>query len=203
MVNAGNLRDELDDLLRLVSLRPIYSMLHLPIQSGDDGVLQRMNRSYSASEIKSIFTRIREIDPRITLHTDVIVGFPGESEEGFKNTVDLIEWMQPDVMNLSKFSPRPGTAAVEMKSLPSHIIKERSKILANLRSSISFELNKRLIGEVFNVLTLKELGNGKWFGRTDSYKPVVFEGSSTSLGDFMTVHIDGATRTHLVGYQCF
>lgn len=202
MLNAGNLRDELDDLLRIVSHQSIYSMLHLPIQSGDDGVLQRMNRSYSTSEFKDIITRIREIDPRVTLHTDVIVGFPGESEEGFKNTVDLIEWMQPDVMNLSKFSVRPGTAAAAMKALPSHIVKERSKILATLRSSISFELNKRLIGEIFNVLILKEYGNGKWLGRTESYKPVVFEDSSSSLGDFTTVHIVGATRTHLVGYRC-
>ncbi|MFX0116616.1 MAG: tRNA (N(6)-L-threonylcarbamoyladenosine(37)-C(2))-methylthiotransferase [Candidatus Hodarchaeota archaeon] len=203
MLNPGSLRTELDNLLNIISHKSVYSMLHLPIQSGDDTVLQTMGRSYSISEFKRIVNQIRLANPHMTIHTDVIVGFPSETETAFENTVDLIKWLKPDVVNISKFSPRPGTKAAQMKLLPSQIIKARSKALAALCSNISFEKNRNFVKEAFEVLTLRKHGEKEWFGRTNSYKPVVYTDSSSSLGALAIVYINSATRTHLVGEKCF
>ncbi|MHA2493842.1 MAG: tRNA (N(6)-L-threonylcarbamoyladenosine(37)-C(2))-methylthiotransferase [Candidatus Hodarchaeales archaeon] len=199
MLNPGNLWADLDKLLKVISCESVYSMLHLPIQSGNDEVLQRMGRSYSVSRFRDIIKQIREVNPSISIHTDIIVGFPGETEEAFKDTLDLITWLEPDVVNVSKFSPRPGTAAAQYKTLPSHVVKARSKALADLCGKISFEKNKNFVGKIFRVLTLKKYGDNSWYGRTDNYKPVIYAGSSSCLGELATVYIKSATKTHLVG----
>ncbi|MFW9914295.1 MAG: tRNA (N(6)-L-threonylcarbamoyladenosine(37)-C(2))-methylthiotransferase [Candidatus Thorarchaeota archaeon] len=199
MLNPGNLWTDLDRLLKVISCESVYSMLHLPVQSGNDDVLQRMGRSYSVSRFQDIIKQIREVNPSITIHTDIIVGFPGETEKAFKDTLDLIMWLKPDVVNVSKFSPRPGTAAAKYKTLPSNVVKARSKALANLCGKISFEKNNDLVGKIFRVLTLKKYGTNSWYGRTDNYKPVICTDSSSSLGELATVYIGEATKTHLVG----
>lgn len=199
MLNPGNLWLDLDRLLKVISCESVYSMLHLPVQSGNDDVLQRMGRSYSVSRFQGIVKQIREVYPNITIHTDIIVGFPGETEEAFKDTLDFITWLEPDVVNVSKFSPRPGTAAAQYKILPSHVVKARSKALADLCGKISLRKNKNLVGKIFRVLTLKKYGKDSWYGRTNNYKPVIFIDSSSSLGELATVYIDDATKTHLVG----
>jgi MiaB-like tRNA modifying enzyme len=199
MLNPGNLRTDFDKLLKVISCESVYSMLHLPVQSGNDEVLQRMGRSYSVSQFRDNIKQSREANPNITIHTDIIVGFPGETEEAFNDTLDLITWLKPDVVNVSKFSPRPGTAAAKYKTLPSTVVKARSKALADLCEKISFEKNKGMVGKIFRVLTLKKFGNHSWYGRTDNYKPVIYADSSSNLGELTTVCISEATKTHLVG----
>ncbi len=93
----------------------IFKFLHLPVQSGDDSVLKSMRRFYTAAEFKSIVEAFREEFPDLTLATDIIVGFPGETEKAFNNTLKLLKEIQPDITNVSKFFARPKTAAWEME----------------------------------------------------------------------------------------
>lgn len=202
MLNPGHLQETLEDFMEIVSSKSVYSMLHLPVQSGDDEVLQRMGRGYTVSKFMKIITIARGYQPGLTIHTDIIIGFPGETEEDFQNTVNLMKWLKPDVVNISKFGPRPGTPAAQMKFLPSHVVKQRSKALTDLCEKISFEKNKNHVGTVLEVLCLKQREKNKWFGRSGNYKPVVYTGKSSRLGELVSVRIEGATQTHLKGQEC-
>src|SRR5439155_19577687 len=128
-------------------------LVHLPAQSGADTILESMRRQYTVSEFEQIVGRFRLAFPEITLSTDVIVGFPGESEEQFEATMELIRRVRPDIVNVTRFSPRDGTPAATM---PGQIVgwkvKERSRRLTRLRFQIAREMNERFIGREDTVL---------------------------------------------------
>ncbi|MDP2908480.1 MAG: radical SAM protein, partial [Nanoarchaeota archaeon] len=106
--------------------------LHITVQSGSNKVLEDMKRKYSVEDFKKIVKRFREEIPDISIATDVIVGFPTETEEDFEKTLKLIKEVKPEVLNVSKFGVRPNTAAANMQQLPSQEIKRRSVMLHNL-----------------------------------------------------------------------
>jgi len=192
----------LDDLLRAFQSRKMFKFLHLPVQSGDDQVLRRMRRFYSVEDFKKIVTAFRKNLSEFTLATDVICGFPGESEEAFGRTLRLIEEVKPDVVNVSKFFARPRTAAAEMQKdfVPHPEIKRRTGILAKRAKEIALEKNGDCVGWSGEIL-VDEVGkfSGSWVGRNVAYKPVSVKSSDNLLGKTLTVNIVRASSTHLEG----
>ncbi|MBT3940597.1 tRNA (N(6)-L-threonylcarbamoyladenosine(37)-C(2))-methylthiotransferase [Candidatus Woesearchaeota archaeon] len=123
-------------LLEIMKYEKVRKFLHIPVQSGSNNVLKLMNRNYTVADFKKIVTTFRKAFPESTLATDIIVGFPGETETDFQETVKLLAWLQPEVLNLTRYWPRKGTPAGELKQLPRKIVSERSIILHNLFENI-------------------------------------------------------------------
>jgi len=192
----------LGDLLRAFQSGKIFKFLHLPIQSGDDQVLQRMRRLYSAEDFRRIVATFRESFPESTLATDVICGFPGEDREAFGRTLRLLEEVKPDIVNVSKFFARPQTAAAEMQKdfVPHLEVKRRTGIIAKRAKEIALEKNLGWIGWTGEVF-INEVGkfSGSWVGRNVAYKPVLVKSADSLLGKTLRVNIVKASSTHLEG----
>jgi threonylcarbamoyladenosine tRNA methylthiotransferase CDKAL1 len=180
----------------------IFQFLHLPVQSGDDSVLQYMRRFYTAAEFKEIVKTFRAKFPQLTLATDVIVGFPGETAEAFQNTLELLEEVKPDVTNVSKFFARPKTVAARMKEglVDKEETKRRSTVTAELAKRLSAERNQRWVGWSGEVL-IDEKGKveNSWVGRNFAYKPIVVKSKDNLLGKTLQVKVVDALGTYLNG----
>ncbi len=180
----------------------IFKFLHLPVQSGDDTVLQHMRRFYTAAEFKGIVDTFRGEFSQLTLATDVIVGFPGETKEAFENTLKLLEEVKPDIVNVSKFFARPKTVAARMKEcvVEKEEIKRRSTVASELAKRLSAERNLRWVGwsgEVF--VDEKGKVEGSWIGRNFAYKPIVIKSNDKLLGKTLQVKVVEALGTYLKG----
>lgn len=172
---------------------PFFTFIHVPVQSGSEKILKLMNRGHTTKEFREIVSRVRErFGDLVTVETDIIVGFPAEEEEDFEETVRLIEDTKPNVVNISKFSPRPGTKAASMPQLPRELVNKRSKYLSELVKDIVMKENEKLIGKEFEVISVEE---GK--ARTKFYRQVVTP--DLKLGDREWVEITGITETSLIG----
>jgi MiaB-like tRNA modifying enzyme len=195
MMNPDNALKILDDLIEAYKSEKIYKFLHLPVQSGDNDVLRKMNRNYTVEDLEYIVKRFRKEIKGLYLCTDIIVGFPGESEENFQNTVELIKRVKPDKINLTRYSIRPNTEAAKMKQVYGWIKKKRSRTMHDLRMKISYEKNKEYVGKSYEVLVIKK-GKENMIGRIFNYKPVVVNGD---IGEFKIVKIKRAAPTYLMG----
>jgi threonylcarbamoyladenosine tRNA methylthiotransferase CDKAL1 len=197
MMNPDHVMEMLDELVEAYNCGKVFKFLHLPVQSGDDTVLELMNRRYTVEEFKRIVQAFREEIPRLTLSTDVICGFPGESRKAFEQTKKLMREVQPDIVNVSKFFSRPRTPAEKMVSLPPKEVKMRSKEVAELSKRISFEKNRAWMGWEGTAL-FDERGKGEsWMGRNFAYKPVVVKAGESLVGNFVQVRVVNAFSTYL------
>ncbi len=177
----------------------VCEWFNLPIQSGDDAILRAMDRGYTVAQYVSLIERIRAKVRNMALVTDIIVGFPGESEAQFQNTYKLCEQMRFDVVHVAAFSPRPGTKAASMPDqVPDEEKKRRLRSLDALQGRISLEINSRLVGERVEVL-VEEGGDGKWKGRTRTGKLVFFQSSENLQGQLVEVLIEQASAWSLKG----
>lgn len=201
MINPDHALRMLEDLIKIMEQNPFYKFLHVPVQSGSEKVCREMNRDHSVEEFEKIVTKIREKIPDATISTDIIVGYPTESEDDYLETVRLMQRTRPDIVNISKFSARPGTKAKELKPLDSKIVKERSRKLNLLVKKIERENKKKYIGKIYRVLiTEKETGTHKDFkGRNINYCQVVVKDFNGKLGDFVNVKIVDANHGSLFG----
>jgi MiaB-like tRNA modifying enzyme len=199
MINPQFLINNLNHIIEILEFGKIYQFLHIPIQSASDLVLKRMKRPYTLSDIIGKIAILRETLPYLTISTDIICGFPGESEYDFYKTINFIKWLQPEILNISQFTPRPGTEAKKMTKLKSQIIKERSTRLSNLfRQSLEY-INEKWLGWRGKVLVLHEGSTQKQvFGRNFAYKNVFIEDYSGNYGEFVNVEI-----TKVAGFNLF
>lgn len=199
MMNPESLERIVDRFLPAWMSPKVYKFVHLPVQSGSDRILEAMNRGHTAEAFESLVMRLRAVCPDMTLSTDVITGFPGEEEEDHQATVELIRRVRPDIVNVTRFSPRPGTAAARARhQIPGWISKERSREMTALRMSIAEEINRRHIGREEAVLVTEPGKEGTMIGRTAAYRPVVVPGA-LPLGNWVTVRIADAAPTYLLG----
>jgi tRNA-2-methylthio-N6-dimethylallyladenosine synthase len=156
-------------------LHRVCEHMEVPVQSGDDAVLRRMGRGYTSAEYRDLVARIRAAMPGVGLATDVIVGFPGESEEQFESTYRLLEELRFDMVHVAAYSPRPGTPA---EHLPDDVLPEekehRRKAVDDLQLRIVGDINAQLLGRTLEVL-VEERHKGKWRGRTRTNKLVFFD----------------------------
>jgi len=192
----------LEDLVEAFHDEHVFKFVHLPVQSGDDQVLERMRRFYSVSDFKRVVSRFREDFPEMALSTDVICGFPAESEDAFARTLQLIEEVKPNVVNVSKFFARPKTVAADMKEdfLSLAEIGKRSRAAAGLAKKVSLERNSGVVGWIGEIL-VDEVGKvpGSWIGRNFAYKPVAVRSNRKLLGRTLRVRVNRAFSTHLEG----
>src|SRR5436309_5216017 len=173
--------------------------IHFPLQSGSDRVLRAMQRSYRSDRYLSWVRRIRGAIPDIAISTDVIVGFPGETEEDFQGTLRVMEEARFDQAYTFQYSPRPGTKAAGFEEqLPKSVVQERFDRLVALQERISLERNQAVVGESVEVLVEGEGRKGRAQGRTRTNKLVHFDGE-WSPGDFVDVRVEGAHPHHLDG----
>lgn len=198
MMNPFHVPRMLRHLIKVYKSEKVFKFLHLPVQSGDDGVLRRMNRFYSVDDFKNIVCAFRKEIPRITLATDVICGFPGESEAAFERSMSLVEEIKPDVLNVSKFFPRPGTPAEDMEQFPGWRVKERSRRMAALFRRICTERNRAWVGWRGEVFVDERGKGGSWVGRNFAYKPVVIKSEEKLFGKFLQMRVKEAFPTYLL-----
>jgi len=197
-----------DRLLGLMAEVPsLCRHLHVPLQSGDDAVLQRMNRVYRAEDYRNLVRKMRKKIPGLAVTTDVIVGFPGETDEAFSHTYHFVEEIKFSSLHVFKYSPRKGTPAADFSDQVAAVIKEkRSKELISLGKRLSEEYAKKNVGHTLEVLVEKQVpvgGQDYWEGHTDNYLTVKFPSDQSLKGQLINVRLDkykdGAVFGHLVG----
>ena len=186
----------LDDLIEAYSSEKIYKFLHIPVQSGDNRVLEDMRRNHTVEDYIEVVEAFRKSFDDVLISTDIIVGFPTETEEAFWGSYELIKETRPDIVNITRFSPRKGTPAARLKDMPGWIKKERSRKLTELMRKVGLENNRRFMGKEVRVLITKEGKNGKNLARMDSYRAVVTEGE---IGEFVKVKIKDCRFNYLLG----
>jgi len=198
MMNPFTCLKNLDSIIKGFNSSKVYKFVHIPVQSGDNEILEKMNRKYNVQDFEKIVYAFKEKYPDITIATDVIAGFPGETDKQFQNTIDLIRKIKPDVTNITRFSARPNTIAKTMKGrITTQVAKQRSKILSEICDDISFEQNKKHIGRKYNILITEVGKNNSFMGRSENYKPVVLK-EKLQIGTFKNVEINDAALTFLL-----
>jgi tRNA-2-methylthio-N6-dimethylallyladenosine synthase len=183
-----------DELLDTVAALPkVCEHIEIPFQAGDDEILQRMKRGYSVREYRALIDRIRERIPGVSMATDIIVGFPGETEEQFRHTYELLEALRFDVAHLARYSPRPDTvSARRMKDdIPKAEKMHRFRALEDLQARIAAEINAGYEGQIAEVL-VEEMQRGRWKGRTRTNKLVFIESEDDLRGKLIHVQIEWA-----------
>ncbi len=175
----------------------VFKFIHIPVQSGSDKVLHDMKRGHTAGTFKEIVKKLKSRFGEFTISTDVIVGFPSETEEDFQKTVKLLDETKPDVVNLSRYSARPGTDAAEWKQIDVGEVKRRSKVIFEQISKISIDNNKKWIGWKGKVLFDEKTDDGVK-GRNYAYKPI-FVQNKVDIGQSHIVEITDATVNTLLG----
>lgn len=183
-------KDFSDDLITAMkNCEKLPKYLNLPVQSGDDKILKKMNRPYSALQYKNLVKKIRKAMPDISLSTDIIVGFPGETKKQFENTAKLFREVKFDMAYINKYSPRAGTAAAKLKdNIPLPEKKRREKILTEILKTTALSHNKKLAGEETLVLINENRGDN-YFGKNEHYKTIKIKSDKNLLGKLVKVKI--------------
>ena len=188
----------------MASRKNICNYVHFPMQSGSNEVLKRMNRTYTREHFYDMAMKIREIMPNCGLSTDIIVGFPGETDEQFRETLDLMEAIKFNSAFTFKYSPRPYTKAEQFSDhISEDIKKSRLDEMLILQRKHTLELNQKMVGTFQQVLIEKESkkSNLHWAGRTDSNEWVIIEKNNSNIKDIVPVEISDATGVILHGKE--
>lgn len=177
----------------------VYRFFHVPVQSGSDRVLMLMRRKYSVDLFRDIVKRIRNAFPDATVATDIIVGFPGETDEDFWASVKLIEELGIDKVNLARYSRRPFTEAAYMEQVPEQVKKERSKIATDVFNRVALERNKTFIGREMwgGIVSEVDFKGENYVVRSYNYKPIAVR--KADIGAFVRVKVTDATSQRLFG----
>jgi len=199
MMNPNGLSRIADGLVDVLSDNRLYRFLHIPVQSGSNSVLERMNRRYTAEEFLSLVEKIRSGYPDISISTDLISGFPGETDDDHQQSISLLRRLSADTVNVTRFSARPDTPAFSMKEqIHGRTSKERSREITSAKSDEAFERNNTMIGKTYRVLVTEKGKQGTVIARTGNYRPVAVS-EELDLGEFVDVEITAAESTHLFG----
>ncbi len=180
-----------DKLLETVAELPrVMPHIEVPVQAGDDEVLENMKRGYTAEQYRRLVHKIRDIIPDVAINTDIIVGFPGETEEQFMRTYELLEELKLDKAHLARYSPRPNTVSDRRMEddVPEDEKKRRHKMLDDLQGRVVAEINAKYLGQRVPVL-VEEEHKGKWRSRTPQNKLVFFEAEGDLRGQVVDVEI--------------
>lgn len=196
MMNPATVLPVLDDLVE-VWTDPLFRFVHLPVQSGSDHVLDLMARGYTRDQFMAIIEAFRDRYPDIRISTDILVGFPGETEEDFMATVDLLRRVRPTKVNVTRFSPRPGTGAAGMKPLPGSVVKKRSRVLYRLASEICDLASSARIGGLVPFMVTESKRPGTVTARTPTYDHLVIP-EDLSPGTTGHARVTGHRRFYLL-----
>jgi len=196
-------KDLTEDVVRVMSRRPsICTGINLPIQSGSDRILGLMNRGYTVEKYASIIEMIRDHLPEPSVTSDLIVGFPGETDDDFRESVRVVEKFRFDLVHTAAYSPRDGTPAARMDGqVPFAVKKRRLAEINRIQEDITMAINDALVGREFEVLVdgFAPRGDSMLQGRTSADKVVIFPGDASLLGSFRMVRITGSGNWSLRG----
>lgn len=180
----------------------VAKQFHLPLQSGSDSILKKMNRHYQLDRYMEIVDYMKVKIPDIVITTDIIVGFPGETEEDFEGTLDALRRVRYDMIYSFIYSPRMGTPAAEMENqIPAPVQSERFSRLLNLQNEIAYEINQKHLGETIRVLCDGPSKNNPnvLCGRTEGNKIVLFDGTTELTGQYVNIKINKCETFALIG----
>jgi len=194
-------KDMSDDLIEVYkNSKKLMPLVHLPVQSGSDKILDRMNRKHTISEYHKIFDKLKNINPMIEFSSDFIIGYPEEDEKDFKATLELIKKIKFINSFSFIFSPRPGTVAANLKLIEKKISMERLEIIQNQLYDNQISMNKSLESKTINVL-VENLTDDKTqaFGKSEYMTSVIFNGKKEDIGKIVSVKINKSNRSTLFG----
>jgi tRNA-2-methylthio-N6-dimethylallyladenosine synthase len=200
-------RDITDDLLRAMADLPnVCPYLHVPAQSGADRVLERMRRGYTRGTYERVLERSRELVPGVEVASDFIVGFPGETDADFGETLSLVRSARLQGAFIFKYSPRPGTPAARLADdVPDHAKRERHRLLSEAQRAVQLDLNRALVGSEVEVLAegKSRIDPARWTGRTPSGRIAAFTCAAgrDATGEFVRVRVEDATPLVLLGAE--
>lgn len=199
MMNPNNVLKILPELIEIYKDKKIFKFLHLPLQSGSNKILESMSRDYTKQDFLKIISEFRKEFPDIHISTDVIVGFPGETEDDFQETYDLIKELKPETINPSKFWPRPKTKAVNLPDqIPSEIKKQRATKITKLHHEICNENQKRFLNTEHEVLVDQIGFPGTYLARDENYKLFAIQSKEKILGKKLRVKVVRITPHYLI-----
>jgi tRNA-2-methylthio-N6-dimethylallyladenosine synthase len=180
-----------DRILHAVADLPkVMPQIEVPVQAGDDEVLRNMRRGYTRDEYRRLVYHIRDVIPDAAVHCDIIVGFPGETDEQFQKTYEVLEELELDKVHLARYSPRPGTVSARTMAddVPEEVKKERYQRVEALQAQISRRKMRRYLDQTVDVLVEDQL-KGRWRGRTPHNKLVFFDDPRQLRGELVQVHV--------------
>jgi len=178
----------------------VFRFFHIPVQSGSDPILRRMGRGYSVDDFRSMVAKIRDRFPMATISTDLIAGFPGETEEDHVRSMELLRWLRPDILNITRFSRRPETAANMMTDqVKGAVIKDRSREMTAIHSEMQADILERRLGHHPSCL-VTEVGKGRtMMARDVNYTPIVIEAGREILGRSVDIDTSETGPSYLKG----
>ena len=193
--------DMTDDLIQIYGIsKKLMPLVHLPVQSGSNKILEAMNRKHKVRDYFNIHKKLKKINPAIRFSSDFIIGYPGEDEGDFNNTLDLIKEVEFINSYSFVFSPRPGTVASKLELIDKNISFNRLEIIQQKLFSHQVKMNKSLENEIINVLVENKMQkNNKFFGRSEYMTPVIFNGNDEDVGKIVRIKINSSSRNSLFG----
>jgi len=193
--------DMTDDLIETYGIsKKLIPLVHLPVQSGSNKILNLMNRKHQVKDYLNIYKKLKEINPVVRFSSDFIIGYPGEDEKDFNNTLDLIKKIEFINSYSFVFSPRPGTVASKLQLIDNKISFNRLKIIQQKLFDHQIKMNKSLENEVINVLVENKMQKStKFFGRSEYMTPVIFNGNEEDIGKILKIKINNSNRNTLFG----
>lgn len=198
MANPQHLKIIINELIEIYKNEKIYKFLHIPIQSGSNKILKEMNRYYTIEDVYDIIEKFKKEIPDISIGTDIIVGYPTETENDFQETIDFIKKIKPNFINLSRFGMRKNIEAKKYKDLISRTKKERSRKVTKIFEDYLLDKNKEEIGKEKEII-ITEIGkNNKYIGKTNNYLSVVID-ENVKIGQKVKVKIIDADKYNLKG----
>ena len=198
MGNPRHVPKYLQELVEIMKHPKLFKFLHIPVQAGNNDVLKAMRRGHTVETFVDILSAFRKEIPEITISTDIIVGYPTETEQQFEDTLKFVEKYQLDIINIARFAPRPGTTAATMQGqVHGNIRKERSRRLTELQKRVALERNKKWLGWEGDIIVDEKVKDGV-SGRNHAYKQIVIR-QNLPLGTIVRVKIVEAKNFFLVG----
>ncbi|MCW8966466.1 MAG: tRNA (N(6)-L-threonylcarbamoyladenosine(37)-C(2))-methylthiotransferase [Candidatus Pacearchaeota archaeon] len=198
MMNPDNVLKILPELLGVYKSEKIYKFIHIPVQSGSNKILEKMKRNYTKEDFLKIVNAFKKEFPNMHISTDVIVGFPGESDEDFEETYELVKELEPETINFSKFWPRPHTLAEKMKKVDDKVVKERIKKIAQLHKEICNKKQREFIGTRHKVLVNQKGFANTYLARDINYKLFAVQNKKKILGKVVNVKVVKVSPHYLI-----
>lgn len=199
MINPDHFKRMLFPLAGIFKSRKMFKFAHIPVQTGSERVCREMGRGHTVADFEECVRELRKTVPGITIATDIIVGYPTESDADFRLTLEMLQRVKPDVVNLSRFTPRPGTRAKLLKQLNSRIVKNRTVEAHALVKGIMEKNAQEFVGKEMEAL-MNEIGKkGQMKGRTENYRQVVVHGGQELMGKRAIAKVTKATHSSLFG----
>ncbi len=199
MMNPNNVIPILKELIEIYKDQKMYKFLHIPIQSASNKILEEMNRPYKINSVKEIINKFKKEFPDMTLATDIITGYPKETEEDHQENLDFIEEFWPDVLNLSKFSSHKGTAAGRLKILDGKIIAKRAGELMAIHRKTAEENKQHYKNTTISILINKKISDNLYEARDENYTIILLKADKSLIGKEVQVKIREVGVHHLIG----